>query len=393
MAAIGVALVLIVGGCGTMSRNVVWPHDEAAGRLSRGGGLAEEVAALARPQVDSGYVMGMAVGVLLPDGSRHHFGFGRMAADDPLPPDGHTVFPVGSLGKLFMAGLVARLVAEGVWKWDATLGELLPPDIALSEDAARITLRQLATHSSGLPREPLSLPMTWYFFRYLLTGKSFYAHIDDAYLYRYLARFSVPAEVGDGDYIGYSNLGYGLLGRLVELRTGEDLAMALHERVTMPLGLEDTGFGVSPGRRRAWGHAGDQPKFVRRHRAVPEWDFTAMMRGAGGLCSTPDDLLRFAAAHLDPEASPLSPMLADNLAVQTYRPVRAQAVGWLVDTVDGEEIVFQMGMVAGYSGYLGMHRRSRLAVVVLQNNFNWRDEVGHNLLLRLIHGLAADRLP
>jgi len=386
-------LPLAIGGCGTMSENSVAEYQEAADRLRSGGDIAAEVEMLARHQVDGGHTMGMAVGVLLPDGTRRHFGFGQVSRDDPHPPGAHTVFPIGSLGKLFMAGLVAKLVEEGTWTWDSRLEELLPAGTPMSRDAAEITIRQLATHSSGMPREPLSVSIMWYYLRYLFTGRSFYDHIDTEYMHRYLARFRRPRDFRELDYSCYSNLGYGLLGHLVELRTGEALGEAMRSRITRPLGLDDTGFEPSPGRRRAHGHAGDQPKFMWRHRPVPEWSFTDMMKGAGGLHSTPDDLLRFADAHLDRGNSPLSPLLAANLVVHVQRPVRAQAVGWIVDVVEGEEIVFQMGVVAGYSCYLGLHRRTGTAVVVLQNNLNWRDEVGHSLLLRMVHGLAECPAP
>lgn len=49
----------------------------------------------------------------------------------------------------------------------------------------------------------------------------------------------------------------------------------------------------------------------------------------------------------------------------------------------GTTIISQHGMIAGYSAYIGLERSKNLAVIVLCNNFNWDDKVGHNLLLTL----------
>lgn len=385
------ALATLAAACGTLSANLVDDPEGAVVRLRQGGDLAAEVERLGRPLVAEGHAMAVAIGVLMPDGTRHHFGYGRISRDNPHPPDGNTSFPVGSLSKGFLAGLTAQLVADGVLAWDTTLADLLPPGTPLSTDAARITVLQLATHTSGLPREPGTLTTLVSFLRYLFTGKNFYHHLDTATIYQYLAAFRAPRSRGNGDPIRYSNIGYGLLGHVAELRTGQGLDALLRERITRPLGLEDTGYEPAAGRLRARGHAGDQPKFIRRHRPVPDWTFTGMMQGAGGIHSTPDDLLSFAAAHLDPATSRLFPLLADNLEIRVPRPHRSQTIGWVVDTLDGEELTFQVGMIAGFTGYIGLHRSSGIAVVVLQNNFNWRDRVGHNLLLRLARGLGAAR--
>lgn len=381
-------LLLAATSCGTLSANLVTDPGPSVARLQQTGDVGAEVDRLAGPLVEGGYAKAVAVGVLLPDGTRLHRGYGQLSREEPIEPDGHTSFAIGSLSKGFMAALTASLVAEGVISWDATLRDVLPPGVPLSEDAGGITVRQLTTHTSGLPREPGTLTTLFSFLRYLFTGKNFYDHLDTTNVYDYLAGFKAPRRSESKDPVRYSNLGYGLLGHILELRTGESLEDLLRDRVTAPLGLSDTGFQPAPQRPRARGHAGDQPKFIRRHQEVPDWTFTEMMKGAGGIHSTPDDLLVFAAAHLSPAASPLSPLLAANLEVKIPRPTRSQATGWVVDTVDGEEIAFQIGMIAGFAGYVGLHRASGVAVVVLQNNFNWSDRIGHNLVLRLARALS-----
>jgi hypothetical protein len=72
------------------------------------------------------------------------------------------------------------------------------------------------------------------------------------------------------------------------------------------------------------------------------------------------------------------------------RPKKAGAVAWIVDDIDGQPITYVIGLVAGYTSYLGLDVAHRTAVVVLQNSFNWDNTVGHNLLLRLPHLINSD---
>jgi hypothetical protein len=74
--------------------------------------------------------------------------------------------------------------------------------------------------------------------------------------------------------------------------------------------------------------------------------------------------------------------------VRVDRPQEAAAVAWIVDSVGSQKITYQVGLVAGYTSYIGLDRQHKTAVVVLQNSFNWSNDVGHRLLQRL--GGAAD---
>ena len=75
--------------------------------------------------------------------------------------------------------------------------------------------------------------------------------------------------------------------------------------------------------------------------------------------------------------------LRDTLKVQFEREREAAASAWFVDEIDGHRIAHQIGLVAGYTAYIGIDEQTRTAVVVLQNNFNWTDRIGHRLLLRM----------
>jgi CubicO group peptidase (beta-lactamase class C family) len=355
--------------------------DVEAARYARTGDLQAEVESLARPLVERGETPGIVVGVLSPDGSVKFFGYGVTDHDSKRMPDGDTLFPIGSVSKGFLAAITALLVDEGVLSWDETLDKLLPPNTPLSADAKKITLLQLATHTSGLPRQPNTLQMLGYLTQYLFTGENFYRHMDRDYALAYLADFTAPPKVDSRP----SNLGYGILVDVVQLRTGLSLDALLEQKLSRPLGLKSTGYAPEalPGySTRAHGHSGDQPKFIPRGEPVPDWRLTEMMKGAAGVYSSARDLLTFASAHLS-RATRINATLADTMKPLFTRPREAPAIAWIADEINGERITYQVGVVAGYTCYLGLDAERRTAVVVLQNSLNWTDKVGHKLLMRM----------
>jgi CubicO group peptidase (beta-lactamase class C family) len=380
---LGCALVLSsLLACGTLSRQ----QDATATlpALAAGSDLKVVVDDLAQPLIDSGQTPGIVIGVLTADGQKQVFGYGVTGQPNGKQPDGSTLFAVGSLSKGFLADVAALLVQDGTLSWDGNLEQLLPAHTPLSADAKKITLLQLATHTAGLPRQPMTPQTLGYFVEYLFTGNSFYRHYDRTYLLNYLVDFEAPGQVEPQ----YSNIGYGLLSHVLELRSGQKIDALLQARVLGPLGLHNTSY--SPQRlagypQRALGHAGDQPKFMLRGQPVPDWQFTDILHGTAGLYSSVDDLLSYAAAHLQSGVDPkLAAALLDTLQVRVDRPDEAAALAWNVDSLGGRKITYQVGFVAGYSSYLGLDTEHQTAVVVLQNSFNWANGViGHSLLLRL----------
>lgn len=381
-------LGLLVSACGTLSEMAVTQTPDELRRYARTGDLKAEVDALARPLIESGETPGLVVGVLQPGRAMAFFGYGVTEQGGGRAPDADTLFAIGSLSKGFLAAITALLVDEKVLSWDDTLADLLPPGTPLSDDARRITVLQLATHTSGLPRQPMTPQTLTYFLEYLFTGESFYRHFDTPYALNYLTEFKAPAE----RVPQYSNLGYGLLGYVLERRTGQSVDALLATRLAKPLGLSHTGYApeLLPGyAERAHGYAGDQPKFIRRGQPVPDWRFTSLMRGSAALYSSARDLLKFARPFLSANQTHFDAVLADTARVRFPRPREAAGIAWISDEVDGLAITYQIGLVAGYTSYIGLDREHGTAVVVLQNSFNWTGSIGHRLLIRLAQAQSA----
>lgn len=358
-------------------------------RLARQAG-EQDLAALVEPLVRDGATVGLAAGVLLPDGTRRFLGFGRLAADDGRVPDADTLFAIASLSKGFLAAAAASLVQEGRLGWQDTLAQRLPAAVPLSRAAGRTTLMALAAHSAGMPTHPEEFRILPLFLRYLGTGESFYGHLDRAYLRDWLGGFGYLLHPG----VKYSNIGYAALTDALETATGQSGEALVQERVIAPLGLGCTGYDPAAlpcAGRRARGHVGDQPAMMPRGAPAPDWVLPDVLRPSIGLHATARDLLDFAAAHLaapQPGRPPLRDMLRQGLP--GLPP--AAALAWSVQALDGRPVFYQVGLVGGFASFLGIDPEAGTAAVMLQNSLNFDLRPGMALLLASRHGGRAQPL-
>jgi D-alanyl-D-alanine-carboxypeptidase/D-alanyl-D-alanine-endopeptidase len=184
-----------------------------------------------------------------------------------------TIFQVGSVTKVFTALLLADMTERGEVRPTDPAARYLPG----GQDAAGpVTLADLATHTSGLPRLPRGL-----FWPALLSPRDPYARYPASW-FRRAARRALRTAPGGSPYL-YSNFGYGVLGYLLGRAAGSAYEDLVATRVCAPLGLTDTTFAVpGPSRdRKAQGHQGARP--------VPDWRMGALA-AAGALYSTSADL-------------------------------------------------------------------------------------------------------
>ncbi len=185
----------------------------------------------------TGLYPGIVVGVCK-EGRTLIKGYRRIDKERDQCPDASTVFQIGSISKVLTALLLQRLCDEGVVSMDATLGELLGGSITLSPSVRNVTLRQLATHTSGFPRIPKPIGEK-------ITEA---AGTDDPMLnpYGYLDRQDVFNYLGGAEgkrkagLFEYSNYGVGLLAHVLEVVTGEDYECLVREKVLLPLGMHHT---------------------------------------------------------------------------------------------------------------------------------------------------------
>ena len=313
--------------------------------------------------------IGMVVGVIDAQGKRI-VSYGSAAAGSKQPLNGQSIFEIGSATKVFTALLLADAVQRGDVALTDPISRYLPADVTVPARGGRqITLEDLVTHTSGLPRLPSNLAPG--------DPANPYADYTVPQLYAFISSYELPRDIGVR--YEYSNLGAGLLGHILARRAGVDYETLVRTRITQPLGMTSTAIGLT---------AEMKPRLVAGHNAgrvaVPLWDIPTLA-GAGGLRSSADDLLIFLSAQLGLEPTALSAAATSTLA--TRRPTGQAgleiALGWhLLKTPGGGEIAWHNGGTGGYRSFIGFNRANRTGVVVLSNMSTaaGADDIGRHLL-------------
>ena len=380
-------LVLLQNSCSVLSIREVSDPAEAISSLKSGATLKSEVDILVNPLIDSGENVSVVVGIVMPDARTYVYGYGKTELSSGSTPDGKSIYSVGSVSKGFVSLLLFRMIEEGVIHRNETIGDILGPDFKPEdENVARITLLQLASHSSGLPMHPYTIKLAYTFSCFLFTGNNFYGYIDTTEGMKYLNSFHLDKEQ-IGKYT-YSNIGAGLLGYLLAKKTDKPLAELLQDKIFRPLGMSDTAITLSDEqqKRLVVGYCGDQPFFRFRNTPLEPWKFTCFMEGTGAAYSTADDLVLYLKEQLGfPAASQLDAIIPKTQEIQLHDDKIGVASGWLVEKPlqNTNEIYFEYGITSVFNCYLGFDREHKIGVVVLRNNFNWREKTGHNLITRI----------
>ena len=326
----------------------------------------EAVQAILSERVDLGRNPGIVAGIMDETGPRV-VAVGTSGREG-VGLDGNTIFEIGSITKVFTAAVLQELVGRGEVRFDDPVADLLPSHVRVPAQGDRkITLLDLATHRSGLPRMPSN------FFPGDLRNP--YADYTVEQLYAFLSGYEL--ERGIGAEWDYSNLGMGLVGHALCLKAGQAFEGLVRDLILESLGMENTGIHLAP--------PADGP-FAQGHnmiaQPVPSWDFLTLP-GAGALRSTTYDMLLFAAANLVEDGPEISSALhrTHEIRASNIAGNLSMALGWLVDQRFPERpIIWHNGGTGGFHSFIGLDKVSHRAVVVLTNGAQSIDDIGFHLL-------------
>lgn len=333
--------------------------------LGRNSALAspeEELSDLLKERVDVGRESTGLVAVVLKAGQRVDAAYGRSDAADNRALDADTVFEIGSITKVFTALLLADMIVRGEVAARDPVAKFLPDKVRVPYfESTPITLLDLATYTSGLPRMPSNFTPR--------NAANPYADYSVEQLYDFVSNYKL--HVRPGTHYEYANLGFGLLGHALALRAGMSYEDLVVSRICAPLRMESTRIALSNSM---------QARLARGHNAalepVANWDIPTLA-GAGALRSTANDLFKFLEMCLGNGPSPLAPAMtlgerhpSDRLRVEV-------ALGWFVSTSFKDEIAWKDGGTGGYASFIGFSTKSRRAGILLSNTANY----GANLRL------------
>jgi serine-type D-Ala-D-Ala carboxypeptidase/endopeptidase len=282
-----------------------------------------------------------------------------------VPLDEHTVFEIGSVTKTFTGTILASMVRDGTVRLDDPVAKYLPASVHVpSRDGKLITLLNLATQHSGLPRIPSNLDAG---------SVDPYARYGTEKLYAFLNGYRLTRD--PGARFEYSNLGIGLLGVALANAAHTSYPVLLRKRVLQPLGMSDTAV-ETPGSSRsrmAAPHTTDGDPSTN-------WTFDALAP-AGGITSTVADMLKYVRCNMG--QGPLAQTCL--FAQQPRDTIPGNHIGLTWWTGDVLHVVHHGGDTVGYHAAVAISSDHASGVVVLTNGGLPVEDVAINALEPSVH--------
>ncbi len=296
-------------------------------------------------------------------------GYGARDLRTYAPIDAKSNFRLASCTKQFTAMAIMLLVHDGKLRYSETLGALLPDFPAYGRP---ITIRQLLTHTSGLPDYEDLMGDAW-------TNER---QIQDGEVLNLLEK-QTDGKFAPGTSWSYSNSGYVVLGLIVAKLSGQPFPQFLRDRIFAPLHMSNSmayvaGHNSPPN--RAYGHTKDGDRFVEADQSS-----TSATLGDGGVYSNLDDLEKWDAALRDNSLlsrEEMKPALVpaklangsqphwptqpgdDNL--NPGKPV-SYGFGWFLDPYQGRARMWHSGTTQGFRTVIDRFTKGNFTIVILCN--------------------------
>lgn len=287
------------------------------------------------------------------DGRRHRiYAYGLQSEWNRNRPDERTIFEIGSVTKLFTGLLLVDLWRDKLLSFNDPVSKYMPANVTIPTfNKKQITLFELATHTSGMPRDPDNLPAQ--------SGEYGKEHFH-AFL-QHCRLNTLP-----GTNYSYSNTGFRLLGEALESAGHQPYWVLLRERILDPLNMQDTVIVLDKKRisRLAQGY-GEQGKKI---------ESTPSTGGAsGGLKSTVSDLLQLIDCAIDKHDR----RLFDDISEACRRRVQIDRLesacpGFFYDS--RLHYFHKSGQIDGFSSCIEFSSASRQGMVVLSSSLQFEAE-------------------
>lgn len=349
--------------------------------------ITPKIKALIKDKIDSNKSnAAMAIGFIDPNGTQF-YGYGKLsnASNNNATIDENTVFAIGSNTKVFTTILLADMVNKGLINLDDPIEKYLPSNVSVPQfNGHKITIEDLATHTSGLPEFPDNY--CTYFFDLAQSGvpdsvqfRTDVFNCTKEYtfeqFYQALSNFTLTRE--PGSKVEYSTFGTGLLGHILALKSNMSSFDELlkHDMLDV-LGMNDTGFVLSDSQksRLAVGHLNGEE--------LPALNFSNSINPGGGLHSTVGDMLKFLSANMGLIKTELDSAMQESHLIRLNSgqvlPNNLQTsekndniglyvgLGWFITTNFGHEVIWHNGAtMGGYNAYMAFNPTTERGIVIL----------------------------
>jgi CubicO group peptidase (beta-lactamase class C family) len=321
-------------------------------------------------EVENKHSASIAVGIIDANG-KQIFSYGKFKDDSNQLPDGNTLYEIGSITKVFTSLILADMVQKGELNLNDPISKFLPKSVKTpTYNGKEITLLDLATHTSGLPRGPDNLTSNDQYF-------PFKGYTVDQ-MYDFLSRYQLTRAIGSK--YEYSNFGMGLLGHILSLKADVDYETLVRNRICKPLHMDNTVVTISTQL---------EPFLASPHsifnKPIGIYQMGALL-GCGALRSNVNDLLTFLSANLGLTQTDLLPAMELSQIVRDSAPNPTMPIpqfvclGWHFAKVFDTELINHSGETNGSSAFIGFDKKKKVGVVVLSNSVNAIDDIAVHII-------------
>ncbi len=311
------------------------------------------------------------------------FGATQPDAHPPIPCKPDTIFDLASITKTFTATLLLQHVEEGKLTLNHEVADYLPE--AKETPVGAVTLKQCATHVSGLP--------AW---------KALYKSKNPAFA----EILATPLDKKPGTHYAYSDLGYITLGKILERVSGKTLDVLVQERICLPVGMKSAGFRPNSSLAGRCAATANCPMREGKILVGEVHDANAHSMGGvaghAGMFSNAEDLARYAIALEYPEVArhlqikPLLGNLTRKLieSNQVDPTVGSHSIGWFTPPNGylprGDILSERTFGHTGFTGTLLMFDpENDLTLILLTNRVYYPRDAGESLRMRRLFANAV----
>jgi serine-type D-Ala-D-Ala carboxypeptidase/endopeptidase len=351
--------------------------------------ITDQIKALINALVDKNKTnAAIAIGFIDPNGTQF-YGHGKMSNTNTTTVDQNTIFAIGSITKVFTTTHLADMANQGLIKLDDPIEKYLPSNIKVPQyKGHKITIEDLATHTSGLPNFPSnycpSFQPTKTAFQDSIQYRKNLMNCTKNYtfnkFYQALSDTSLSRE--PGSRFEYSNFGMGLLGHILTLKSNmSSYDELLSKKILEVLDMNSTSIGLSDAQksRLAIGHFNGQE--------LPTWNASNPIAPGPALHSTVSDMLKFVSTNMGLIKTKLDDALqqshlirhSTNLLLPNNEPASFNTdkfstdklgfyvgLGWMIATNFGQEIVWHSGTTPdGYNAFMVFNPTKERGIVIL----------------------------
>ena len=307
----------------------------------------------ANQYISEGNSVGLVIAVIK-NGKTFIKGYGSTNKEKQVLPDSLSVFELASTSKLFTTSTLQILVDDGQLKIDDKIQSFLTDKVKIPLSGQNTTLQHLATHLSGFPSLPNS------FISKMTDETNPYKDLVTQDIYDYLK--TCEGKQSDGTF-EYSNFGMGLLGHILELKSGIKYESLVKQKMLEPLGMKNTFVSIDSLNKSKIVQGYDE-----NNKATPVWA-DKVLTGAGSFLSNASDMVKFIKANLKENEKDIS----KSLILTHQRQLKGETgLGWILPSsadklLGNNAIVWHNGMAGGYASFIAVDKSNNYGVIILSN--------------------------